>query len=70
MILEWKRAITILIISFVVLNIFMVVNVWFREQPIAEFVLTSNQKSEIEKSLERCNTGGRHPERRPASVFT
>lgn len=53
MILEWKRAITILIISFVVLNIFMVVNVWFREQPIAEFVLTSNQKSEIEKSLEQ-----------------
>jgi regulatory protein YycI of two-component signal transduction system YycFG len=49
--LEWKRAITILIASFVVLNIFMAFNLWFREKPIAEFVLTSNQKSEIQQSL-------------------
>ncbi len=51
MILEWKRAITILIISFVVLNIFMVCNLWFREQSIDDFTLTPKQKSEIERTL-------------------
>jgi regulatory protein YycI of two-component signal transduction system YycFG len=51
MTLEWKRAITILIVSFVVLNVFMAFNLWFKERPVAEFALTSNQESEIKRSL-------------------
>lgn len=51
MILEWRKAITILIVSFVVLNLFMFINLWFKEKPIAEFALTLNQQSEIEELL-------------------
>jgi regulatory protein YycI of two-component signal transduction system YycFG len=51
--LDWKKAITILIASFVVLNIFMVLNLWFRERPVVEFALTSTQQSEIEEVLKQ-----------------
>ena len=47
MVLEWKRAITILIVSFIVLNIFMVFHLWFKGQPTIEFTLTQDQKTEI-----------------------
>ncbi|CDI41082.1 conserved protein of unknown function [Tepidanaerobacter acetatoxydans Re1] len=49
--LEWKKAITILVVSFILLNIFLVFNLWFKEKPMAEFELTSGQQSEIKQYL-------------------
>ena len=51
MILQWKRAITILIVSFIVLNIAMMINLWLREQPDSQFKLSESQKSQIIQSL-------------------
>lgn len=51
MILQWKRAITILIISFLMLNIVLVVNLWFRGQPNHQFSLSASQKDQIIQSL-------------------
>ena len=49
--LQWKQAITILIVSFIVLNIVMILNLWLRDRPGDQFALSSSQKSEIIESL-------------------
>jgi len=51
MTLQWKRAITILIVSFIMLNILMIINLWLREQPNNQFTLSSSQKSQIIQTL-------------------
>lgn len=47
MTLQWKRAITILIVSFIMLNIAMIFNLWLRDRPDNRFALSSSQKSQI-----------------------
>ncbi|MFY9415114.1 MAG: hypothetical protein WAP27_10230, partial [Tepidanaerobacteraceae bacterium] len=49
--MQWKQAITILIVSFIVLNIVMILNLWLRDRPGDQFALSSSQKSEIIESL-------------------
>jgi len=49
--LEWKKAIAILVASFIILNVFLVFNLWFKEKPMAEFKLTSGQQFEIKQYL-------------------
>jgi len=51
MTLQWKRAISILIVSFIVLNVVMVINLWLRERPNDQFALSSSQKSQIIATL-------------------
>lgn len=51
--MQWKRAITILIISFIMLNIFLIANLWLREQPYRQFTLSSSQKAQIIESLKQ-----------------
>lgn len=51
--MDWRRATIILIASFIVLNIILAVNLWFKERPADEFVLTQNQQREIEAQLSR-----------------
>ena len=51
--LQWKRAITILIVSFVVLNIAMILNLWLRDRPDQQFALSPNQKAQIIETLKQ-----------------
>jgi len=49
--LQWKRAIAILIVSFIVLNVAMILNLWLRDWPDGQFALSSSQKSQIIEAL-------------------
>ena len=53
--LEWRKAIIILIVSFISLNLILATNIWYREKPSNYFNLTENQQSQIEKLLEQRN---------------
>ena len=49
--MNWRRAITILIVSFIVLNLFLGFNLWSKKRPTVEFTLTSDEESEIKHYL-------------------
>lgn len=49
--MDWRRAVIILISSFIILNIILVTNLWVKDRPAGEFNLTQDQQKEIEKEL-------------------
>lgn len=49
--LEWRKAIIILIISFLSLNLFLLANWWANNEPTGEFTLTHEQQQEISELL-------------------
>ncbi|MCR4430327.1 MAG: two-component system regulatory protein YycI [Tepidanaerobacteraceae bacterium] len=49
--MDWRRAVIILIISFIALNVILAANLWLKERPVEEFVLTPDQQREIEAQL-------------------
>lgn len=49
--MDWRRAITILIVSFIALNLFLGLNLWSKARPTAEFTLTPDEESEIKHYL-------------------
>lgn len=51
--MEWRKAIIILIISFIFLNVVLVSNIWYRAKPTEDFNLTANQQHEIETILKQ-----------------
>lgn len=51
--MDSRRAMIILIGSFIVLNLILIGNLWFREKPAAEFYLTENQRQEIKALLDQ-----------------
>jgi regulatory protein YycI of two-component signal transduction system YycFG len=51
--LDWRKAIYILIISFVLLNISLGLNLWNKEKPEAVLELTQNQRQEIADLLKQ-----------------
>lgn len=53
--LEWRKAIIILIISFISLNLFLATNIWHRVKPTNDFNLTENQQEQIETLLKQRN---------------
>lgn len=51
--MDWRKAIYILIISFVLLNISLGLNLWNKEKPEAVLELTQNQRQEIADLLKQ-----------------
>ena len=50
--MDFKRALSILIIAFIVLNVFLVLNIWARERPVEDYELTLSQQQEIQSLLD------------------
>lgn len=51
--MEWRKAIIILIISFLALNLFLLGNWWLGNEPTGEFALTKEQQQEIAELLSK-----------------
>ena len=49
--MDWKRAISILVASFIALNIFLAINLYRQGKSADEFSLTPGQQEEIKKFL-------------------
>ncbi|MDI3481083.1 MAG: hypothetical protein PWQ97_738 [Tepidanaerobacteraceae bacterium] len=50
--MDWRKAVIILIFSFLALNIILAVDLWFRGKAGEEFVLTPEQQRKIEAQLQ------------------
>jgi len=53
--LEWRKAIIILIISFITLNTILATNIWYRSKPTDNFNLTDTQQDQLETLLKQRN---------------
>lgn len=51
--MEWRKAIKILIFSFILLNLALAINLWYRKQPTPDIAVAELQEQEILEILKR-----------------